>query len=123
MKPSKKLAHKWIDKWRHILLLNEWHFDLFYPDKDHADCDVMADINVDPVYLRAAINLYPKWFRASEYDAEHALVHELCHCFTQELWNAAKSLQRGVIYHEHHLSDCAERLTQRITNAMFADRK
>ena len=106
-----------MDKWRYRLLLNEWHFDLFYPDKELED--IVADINVDPVYLRAAINLYPKWFRSTDYDAEHSLVHEMCHCLTQELWNAAKSLQRGIVYHEHHLSDCAERLTQRITNAVF----
>lgn len=123
-KQPRKSTHEvrqMIDRWRRRLLLNEWNFNLVYPAQD-VDCDgagVLADISADGVYLTARIRIYPAWFRKDKQTREHVLVHELCHCFTEEAWHLLRSQNNGVAVHNHIITDAIERLTQRIANAVF----
>lgn len=112
-----------LERWSGRLLLNEWMFS-FVEEKDQAagrydDRDCLAQISVDPVYLTARITIYPAWHRKHPAVREHAIVHELCHCFTQEVWDHMGSLRNGVLVPAHQATDSIERLTQRIANAVF----
>jgi len=119
---QKAQLKKWLQTWRRRLLLNEWYFNLDYPLQDVGmsdDRSVLCEVSVDPVYLKANIKVFPAWFTRSKDVREHALVHEMCHCFTQEVWNLMDSQHNGVTVHAHMQRDSIERLTQRITNAVF----
>lgn len=111
-----------VERWRGRLLLNEWHFS-FAHSKTDKDIDgnkqCLAEISACPIYMTARITLYPAWHRKHRDVREHTLVHEMAHCLTQEVWDAMGSLQNGVVYHKHVTQDLIERLTQRITNAVF----
>lgn len=111
-----------LERWRGRLLLNEWHFSFVHSKMDkHIDGDreCLAEISACPIYLTARITIYPAWHRKSREVREHTLVHEMAHCLTQEAWDAMGSIQNGVVYHKHVTTDIIERLTQRITNAVF----
>jgi hypothetical protein len=121
-----KRAVQLIEKWRPRLLLGEWRINVSYPSKDvetHGPGECLADVVVNPVYFLATINIYPAWFNKTQDVQEHAIVHELCHCFTQEAWNLMDSQHNGVVVHPHTQRDAIERLTQRIANAVAWGRK
>lgn len=111
-----------IEKWRPKLFLGEWYFDVLYPPQPHPDShmiDAMASISVNHVYMQAEISIYPGFFRAPADVREFAIVHELCHCHTQPMWNMATNLLDGqLITHKQSQEEC-ERLTQRIANIAF----
>lgn len=124
-KPSlkkRKEISSMINKWRGNLLLDEWYIDVSYiqDDLDNDDCAYTnADITADPVYLRAKIRLFPHFLEETLDVQERVILHELCHCHVQELWNIATKLKEGNLVHGGIISDIAERLTQRIANAVF----
>lgn len=111
-----------IEKWRPRLLLGEWAINLNYPESDvdqSGDRTILAYVSADPVYLNATIHIYPAWFDRSDEVREMTLVHELCHCFTQEVWNMMDMQHRGEVVPDRYQREAVERLTQRITNAVY----
>lgn len=119
-KPSKI-----VEKWRGKLFLNEWYFDVQTMKQDEYETfgvgvgEPLCRVSVDPVYLTAVIQVFPAFFRKSTDVQEQAIVHEMCHCFTQEAWNAMRNLIAGNIVTEREQREIVERLTQRITNAVY----
>lgn len=123
---SRKEVSRYIDKWRSRLFLHEWFIDVDYPKEDLVlddgrSGDVLAEVDPDPVYKNARIKIYPAWFRKERKVREFAVVHELCHCHTQEMRGIAGSLKNGVLYHDHQIADANESLTQRVALIAFRD--
>ncbi len=120
-----KIQKKWImqilKKWRDRLLLNEWYFDVLYKEQDIIDVGYTTntDITACPVYLKATIRIYPIYFTQSRDEQEKALIHELVHCLTQEVWDTTTRIQNGYFVSKGDVRDQCERLTQRITNAVY----
>lgn len=116
---------KILDKWKRKLLLNEWFIDTIFPaeycEGTPDGYNVLADTSVDPVYLNAKIRFYPAFFEAPNDVREHAVVHELCHCLTQEAWDNMGKLYRGEMVSGCQQRDIIERLTQRISNVAMRD--
>ena len=118
---------RWLDKWRSRLFLHEWfvHFDYpeVCPDAHGSDLECLAEVSVDTVYkqMKIKIKIYAAFFKKSLKIQEHALVHELCHAHTQELWDIASSLRNGVMYHDYQIRDSVETLTQRMSIIAFRD--
>lgn len=118
---KKKTIAQMVERWRKRLLLNEWQIFIEFPDKDPEDDGggaTLASISPCPVYMEAKMRIYPAWFRRSPEVREHALIHELCHCITQEAWDALRHQHNGALVHENMQRDIMERLTQRLTNAV-----
>ncbi len=122
MKPSPKLRKELrvlIAKWRPRLYLNEWHIDLNFPmegPEESGGMTVLAEIDACPVYLTARINVYPAWFERGKDAREKTIVHELCHCLTQEMSNLVSNLQNSVLVTHPQRIDAVEKLTQRLTH-------
>ena len=126
MKPTKAQraeVQKLIERWRPRLYLNEWHVDIVYM-KDSAKPDpssvgggqTLAAIQPDPVYLQARIEIYPEFWAEPPWQREKALVHELAHCLTQELFDLVRALWRDETVSQRDARERLERLTQRITH-------
>lgn len=111
-----------VEKWRPRLFLGEWHISLSYPKEDveaRGSGQCLAEVSVNPVYMNAVISIYPALFKKTNEVQEHAIVHELCHCLTQEVWELMDMQHRGAAVGEHFQRESVERLTQRIANAVF----
>lgn len=122
-KKDRKRIQKIIEKWRPKLFLGEWFIDIQYPNEDRPEVgvyEVIAEINADVKYMKALISVYPCWTDKNPLNQEMAIVHELCHCITQEMADIAHGQMNGVHYPSHVCTDAWERLTQRVCNvAMF----
>ena len=121
LKPLEKEAKALMLKWQPELFLHDWFFELLFPDepfngeKEVDKRTTLASISVDPVYQKAWISIYPSWFKAPSDVREHAMVHELCHCLTQRIWDLSGVFRDGGMVSERELSDSIENLTQKIS--------
>lgn len=121
MKNSKqqKEAKAIIRNWQKKLYLSTWRFKIVFPENSLGQDDegrkTLAEIHPDSVYLQASIYIYPDFFKTSAKRREHAIVHELCHCHTEELAATVKALQNGTIITRANYRDQVERLTQMIS--------
>lgn len=98
-------------------MLGEWYTQTGFavdPDGTYA-----ATCSPDPVYLSAVITIYPCYWGHTRAQREEIIVHELSHCLTEELYQAAHDMTNGKLVTRDHLNQLRERLTQRITNAVF----
>lgn len=115
---QKKRVKQWINKWRPRLFLSEWFIDVVY-EKDAQK--YMASADPDPVYLYCKLFLPTNFFKRPLKIQEEALVHELCHCITQEAYLLHIDSLNFKVVTQSHLEAVRERLTQRITNIAFKD--
>jgi hypothetical protein len=115
-------VRRYIEKWRPRLFLGEWFIELLFPEEDLGSengYSTLANVCADPTYLNAKIQVFPAFFAAPKDVREHAIVHELCHCLTQEAWDTAGRMRDGGLVNESELTKVVERLTQRIANVAF----
>jgi len=124
--PTKKQetwARNHLNKWREKLNLSEWMLSVTFCKKDDHNSHgytTHAEVNVDPVYLRAHVYIYPAFWELPEHRKNQALIHELCHCFTQEIWDTTTDLKNGRLINDHTIRAQIERLTQRITYCVYS---
>lgn len=124
MKPTKKEKKKikeQIELWRGRLFLHEWFLSVGYSDdeKYQGPFSVSAEVFTNVVYLKAEVTIFPNFFTLDDNEKERCLVHELCHCLTQESWNTSQDLGNGKLIHFDTIRDRIETLTQRISNVAF----
>lgn len=126
-RPTKQERDWFLDKlneWRGRLFLHAWEIDATFRQDNKEGCDgVLAEVTVDPVYMLANIVVYKDFWDRSEERREKAIIHELCHCHTENMWNIARSLRNGVMYSECHIHDELEHLTQMFANCVMYGRK
>jgi hypothetical protein len=115
-----------VNKWRSKLFLGEWYFSFCDAKEDitgDGNGNVIADISVNPVYMTAVIKTFPAYYRKDKDTQEHSIVHEMCHCITEESWDAMDALVNGRLVTPKQQRDIIERLTQRIANAVYYGKK
>ena len=124
-KPTKK-QRKWVtdtlSEWKGKLFLHEWYIDVSYMAENidkSGDYTTNADVCTCSVYLKAHIRIYPIFWEDTPEKQVRMLVHELCHCLTQEIWDTANHLRDGFMVNSSTIKDQIERLTQRISTAVF----
>jgi len=120
-KPTEK-QHKeirrYVKKYRSRLYLEEWVFNTNFAVEDNNN-GAWASSTPDTIYLQCEIMIYPSFWKKKRNEREEIICHELCHCITQELYEASYDLHCGKHITTKHLNDMRERLTQRLTNAVF----
>lgn len=122
MKPSdqRKRVEKFVNKWKPRLFLHEWYITIAHPREDDPNVEgATANIRVNPVYLSAHINIFPRFWCGTLKEQEETIVHELCHCVTQEAWDLARAQREGQAFSSDQIRNVIERLTQRMTNVAF----
>jgi len=117
LRKKQKIVDPLVNKWRKWLLLNEWHYDIDFAEED--DDGTIATIDVNEVYLKARITFYPVFFTRSKEKQERTVIHELCHCLTEKVWNMMDQQHNGYLHHKLQQKDAIETLTQRICNAVY----
>ena len=126
MKKATRKQRKWVQdilvEWKGRLFLHEWYIDVCYMSEDIDSDDnytTNASISACPTYLKANIRIYPLFWEATEDKQIRCLVHELCHCLTQEIWDTIGHMQDGHFVNSNTSRNQIERLTQRISTAVF----
>lgn len=114
---NKKFINQVIEKYRSLLFLHPWWINIEYAKTD--EDQKLADISVQPEYMDATITIYPKFFSKNKMIQESVLVHELCHCHTQEIWELMDNLTKSKIVPFHIQEAAIEKLTQTISVIAF----
>ncbi len=123
MTKAQRRAHitKLIDKWRGRLFLQEWRLDHSFVDEfgpEHdggGDLQSAAEIHVNYPYKIAKITTYRGFWNKPLDVQEDMLIHELCHCHTQELWDFLGNFANGKHHTPQEVWRSVETLTQRIS--------
>lgn len=121
-KAKRKFCKDIVNKWRSRLFLGEWFIDLCYAstDKDEQPGGrPAAECRADPVYMQATITIYPCFWNSDVDRRIHMLVHELCHCHTQSVWNIIKNFSNGFYTVPDDVHAEIEILTQRMANIAY----
>lgn len=116
---QKREIKRYVEKWRPKLFLAEWFISLDYVGPDPSDegaFDTLLSIDVAVEYMRARIRVYPAFWARDKETREEAMVHELCHCITQESSDQVSKLRDGMLVTKTEKHEANERLTQRIAN-------
>lgn len=119
MKPSeiqKKEVRKYVEKWRLILFLNQWRFDILYADEE-SECT--AEIKMNGAYREAGIFIYDKYWKQTKEKREFSIVHELTHCVIQPLIEIACASAEGQALSIREIDWNKEQVTQHIANSLF----
>lgn len=124
---GKDVVANLIQEWRPKLLLQGWEINVEYMgmDKDgrsSSDPDrPSADVNPDPVYMKAHIRIYPRFFELDEHQQRECIVHELVHCHTCSLANIALNFLDGEFTDKGTITAEYEQLTQKMTLMILGD--
>jgi len=119
MKPTeqqKKKVSKWIRKWRGLLFLNMWNFDIVWGDTIPG-----LEITMQPEYKNALIEInIQNWNKMKDdKEREESILHELCHCVIQPLVNLACEGANGRQVSQAEMDWFKEDLTQHITRIIY----
>lgn len=118
---AQREAVRLVELWRRRLGLGEWTVNVKLAEKDEVDQEgagVNANCNADPVYLRAWITFFPRWGRLPTTERRDTVIHELSHCISQEIRDLLNHARMGETVQVYQCREVAERLTQRIANAV-----
>jgi hypothetical protein len=114
-----KEVSRYIKKWKSRMFLQEWMIEVKFAKEDRDN--FIADISACPVYLKAVITVYPCFKKLSADEKENAIIHELAHCHTQELFNLVERQGMGQMVPKDLAVEALERLTQRMANIAQLD--
>ena len=79
---------------------------------------INAEISVDDMYRRITILLYPRFFNESLETQRRILLHELCHCITDELMTISFDLYTGKLRTKRDMEGANERTTSMIESIL-----
>lgn len=115
---QKREVKKYVDKWRSILFLNVWYFDIYYTEDEE---EIAVSIKADHIYKNAAIYVNTKvFFERKKEVREEAIIHELCHCILEPFNWAHKEIQmndRNIP--EKEFESILESVTQHIARVIY----
>ena len=113
----------YIDKWRSILFLHQWDFQIKYffesPDPEENGNTTAASILMDPHYKFATLNIHPGFWDETEEYREEIVVHEMCHCLVQPLVELVCDAMNGKQVTEREMNRWKESVTQHVTTAVY----
>ena len=106
---QKTRIKKYIDKWRDLLGLWNWHLDVEWSDNDKdgivENTEILAHTYVSWQYLDYKITFYLKSFvDKDDEEVEKVVIHEMCHVLVSEM-------RENTTNHE-------ERVVSNLTNVM-----
>lgn len=86
---------KQVQFWRGLMVLDHWDFQVQYHAQRSLDeflQDAKASISVDPVYQMVLLRFWlPNCLDLTDDDIEQTVIHELCHCYVNVLFNGKES--------------------------------
>lgn len=91
-----------------------WDRRVVYEKEDKDNC--AAEVNTELAYRRLTVRIYPAYFTHSPRDQRLFLLHELCHSYTDKIYQLALSLLNGKFETAETLRLANEEATSRITD-------
>lgn len=118
---TKRQKIKYVDdlikKWVPRLYLHEWDIKIQIKSEPCEGYPYrIADCSSSEIYFNAIIRIFPKFWKETSTEQENDIVHELCHCHTEEIDQIAQDLLSGYLRTKSQMHDANERLTQRMAN-------
>lgn len=118
---KQKITDNLIRKWQPWLFLQEWHFDIFFAEEDFGESptQTIASAVCNYTYKKANITFYPRFFKDSKEEQEKTVIHELCHCHTDKVWDMLLDQNNGLLHTKNSIRDEIETLTTRMENIIY----
>ena len=107
-KSIKELSGEWQEK----LHLTNWQFNIIFKDKDENNS--ILSINPCPVYCKAAITVYPVFWKQTQDMKEQCMAHELLHCVLEPLCKLSFDFLNGNLHTAATINDTTENVVQRL---------
>lgn len=120
MKPTKKQKKFVIDavsKWRPILYLHKWDFEVDF--MSHDDGPASAEITPLHQYYKATITIFPKFWSSSDDKKEETIVHELLHAVTSPIVAQFQEMLEDRHVTLSCFNQFKEAVTQHLTNIIY----
>ena len=112
---------RWVSKWQDKLFLQEYRFTVAILDKFSGSGGAWAEIEVNSNYLEATISVYSSFWELDEKVQEETIVHELCHCHTDDFTTMVYGFLQGKMQTPDYIEKVRERTTQMICKIAFRD--
>lgn len=124
---DKKRLIGYIDLWRGLMLMNGWHINVEFSEKDDPDdtsstyCSAQMHVNL-PYQSGHCITIYPKMItKEPDYDEqERKIVHELAHIITQGQRDLLRRMTQDKFVTWTEITNENERETDWIANILVA---
>ena len=104
-----------VEKWKPVLELDHWIIKVQLKEHERHD-DSIAEACVNQDYLETTIRIYPKFWEHTQSEQEQIIVHELAHCWTQQMFDMLCDMANGIFHSPKLARREWELLTQRIAN-------
>lgn len=119
-KAEREKVKGYINKWAHILFLNNWTISLAYLTQDEPDKGTLADIEAQPEYFSASIRIFPCFWKLDAEGQERTIVHELCHAVISPVSGAYEDMMDGNHVSQTSFGKLNEGTTQHIANIVLS---
>lgn len=123
---QESFVRKTLQELQYALFLTEYKIDIGYAkDKSEKSPGLIAEISSSAVYFDAYITIYPLFWEKNEDERREALVHEMCHIYTQPYKHICCRMARGEMVTEQEEKNENEKLTtliERVVSYAFRDR-
>jgi hypothetical protein len=116
---QRKRVIRFVNKYRHKLFLEKWDLNISYMRYNKSGSKAVADISINEEYFDAKICIYPRFWNLYVKDQEFAILHELCHCITEESFDVAANILQGSMTTHEAIRFTNERMTQTIAKILF----
>lgn len=99
-------------EWQEKFHLGNWQFDITIKEKDEDDS--ILTINPCPTYSKAAIIVYPLFWKQPPDQQDQAMAHELLHCILEPLVKISFDLLNGKLQTGMSINETTENVVQRL---------
>ena len=104
---------------QYAMYLTEWRIDtVYYAEDDENRKGLLAEAHPAHKYFEIEIGIYPLFFTRTEQQQREALVHEMCHVYTEPYKDMWERMARGELVTKGEEAIINERLTTMIERAV-----
>lgn len=122
MKTDLKWCESIVKIWQPILDLHSWRIDVKLMPEDTSE-KTYASCSVNQKYLEATIKVFPNFWSDDGRSKELDIIHELCHCHTQQMRDMLCEMSNGRYFVPQTIDYEWELLTQKMAYIAFKTKK
>ena len=122
LKPKEQKILDFIESAAWLFEVQNYSTKLTFPKTDEEAWEnkcVACDIVYDFIYRTINIRIFPTFFLCSKEEQVKWLIHELCHCRTDDLADCAENLHNGSLVTMEQIRHAKENTTEYMAQIFF----